>query len=174
MERVDNRTKKQKEGRFCWLDWVIVILLVAGVLGGFFAVRYLFAQTDGADGEILYTVRIAAIDPARYPSKESLFEVGSSVRSQNGTLYLGEVQSVRWQVNRSAYAEDGEIHIAESPDLYDCYVTVKSAASKREGDGIRVSDVRVAAGMTLTLRIGDTYAENVQVIDLEWEETEDA
>ena len=169
MKRVKNQDRK----RLSWLDWLLIGLLAVAAVGGFFAVRYVLDQTDGANGECLYTVRVAAVDPMR-DRYEELFSVGSAVRSQNGTLRLGEVTEVRREPHRVSYVQEGEIAFAEQIGIYDYYVTIKSASRKRAGDGIRVSDVRMAAGMTLSLRIGDALVEGVQVIFVEWEETEDA
>lgn len=175
------KNRKQKEGAFRvrrlnWFDWGLLGLLAAGLVGGFFALRSMSMRTDGEEGTLVYTVVISNLEDPLFSAdgETEIFAVGDPVKTQNGTAILGTVSEIRREVHRSASVAGGKIVFAEVADRFDYYVTVHSDAHRKAGDGIRIGDIRMAAGMTVTLRIGDFYAPSAQVISAEWEADRDA
>ena len=66
-----------------------------------------------------------------------------------------------------AYAKDGRIRLAEVPDRGNLVVTVSGTALEREGDGLRIQDVRIAAGMDGCFRMGGFLGRNAQILWVE-------
>ena len=56
--------------------------------------------------------------------------------------------------------------IAEREELLDLRVTVAAFAKKREGDGWRTGDVRIAAGMRGDFRVGAYLAERATLLSV--------
>ena len=87
-------------------------------------------------------------------------QVGERVRTANGATDLGSVLSVSVEPHLEAISGVG---IAERAGMVDLRVTVIASARKREGDGWRTGDVRIAAGMRGDFRIG-AYLSNRAVV----------
>ena len=152
----------KRERRMNWFDWMLVGL-VALLLGGvFFGVRYAADRADGTAGRVTYIVLIS-------DAEEMELAVGATLRSQNGTAVLGEVVEIQVQPHRYAAVRDGEIVIAQSPDRLDYTLTVRAEGREKEGDGVRVGDIRLAAGMRVSLRVDARLVDLAEISYLEWE-----
>lgn len=164
----------KKEGavhlhRFNWFDWLLLGLILIGIVAGIFIFRF-FSKGDAQEtGTITYTVIVSSVESDLFSEGEDVILVGDQVRSQNGTAVLGEVESFRRVPHQIAAVENGKVVFAQDPHLEDYYVTVRSQATRKTGDGIRVGDIRLAAGMKVTLRIGDFYISSAEMISVEWE-----
>ena len=148
--------------RMNWFDWLLVSLVGLAIAAGFFGIRWAMRRSEGASGVVTYTLVLR-------DWQFSAPEVGASVRSQNGTVALGEVVEVQASPHRFSAIKDGEIVIAESEERRDYLLTVRSDGSLREGDGLRVGDVRIAAGMTVGMRIGNLLVTQAKIGTVEWE-----
>ena len=154
-----------------WLDWSLLALAVLSVVCGFFLVRWLSGDAVGQEVSVVYTVTVPEIDTQLYEGGD-LFSVGERVTSQNGTAPLGEIVELKTKPHRRMLVRGGKIEITEEEGVVDYVVTVRSTGHRRDGDGVRIGDIRVAAGMHLTIRIGGFYAQNGMVSTVQWEVVE--
>ena len=70
---------------------------------------------------------------------------------------------------RAALDRDKVVFVAH-PDRVDVDVTVRASGVARDGDGLRVSDIRIAAGASGGFRIGGYYAAQATVVFVDVEE----
>ena len=165
MRKNDSETRR---GRLLPIDWLLLTALAAGVLLGV----YMIGQRRRADAptvEIRYTVCLRSVDAAQGVDGDlrTLIPNGSSVTNETGTAALGSVTGVWVRPHRTAVARDGEIVMAEVPDRVDLFVSVRAWATAKVGDGLRVSDIRIAAGRAGDFRIGSLYAGGAEVVAVE-------
>ena len=64
---------------------------------------------------------------------------------------------------------DGRVVFTEVPDRVQLVVTVKANAVVRDGDGLRVGDIRIAADGMGDFRIGGYLAEGARVLSVQKE-----
>ena len=162
-ERKDERSKSLN-----WLDWSLLSLAVLSVVCGFFLVRWLSGDASGEAVEVVYIVTVSEVDVELYENAP-LFFVGEYVTSQNGTAILGEIVETQIVPHRRFVVQNNKTELVEEEGVVDHLVTVRSTGRRREGDGVRIGDIRIAVGMHLTLRIGDFYAQNSMVSAMQWE-----
>ena len=160
--------------RFNWLDRALLILLALGIALGFFAVRYMRSRTVVAEGLVTYRVLISDIPLALYGDEIPLIQIGDLVRSQNGTTGLGVVSEIEQRTHRTTVAVDGALMLLEKEGYVDYLVTVTAEATEQDGEGIRVGDIRIAAGSKMTVWIGDFLASSAGVAEVIWRGEEDA
>lgn len=168
MERKNAHTSDRK--RLNWVDWAILGTLFLGLMVAFFALRTVIGGSDGADGEVFYTVLISNVDETLFGAEA--ITVGVPVRSANGTVTLGSVTSWRREGHREATVKDGIVTSVTHPDRFDYYVTVSGEGVAKTGEGIRVGDIRIAAGMPVSLRVGGFFAERGEIVWVGWETVE--
>ena len=161
--------KGEKTKGLNWLDWSLIVLAVLSVVCGFFLVRWLSGDASGEEGTVVYTVTVSEIDEQLYEDAV-LFSVGDHVTSQNGTAILGVIEEIEKRPHRRISVRNGRVVTVEDDGVFDYVVGVRSVGRRQEGDGIRIGDIRIAAGMNLTLRMGDFHAQNGSVTNLQWEE----
>ena len=86
---------------------------------------------------------------------------------ENGTATLGAVERVV-TVEHAEYAlRDGALARVTDPSRLDVEVTVRMSGMRREGDGIRVRDIRIAANGAGSFRFGNYYAKDVKILSVE-------
>ena len=98
---------------------------------------------------------------------EELIPRGSSVTSSTGTAQLGRVEGVRVRPAVTPSVRDGRVVMVETPDRVDLYVSVRATATVRAGDGIRVSDLRIAATAKGDFRLGAYLASGARILSVE-------
>ncbi len=162
---------EKKRRIFSVVDWCLLgAILVCGI-GIWYAVKQYRIKNPSV--ELRYTIRISDVDPGLFTSSETAaFPVGCEVRSQNGTATLGIVTDVRQRPHRRAVISDGKILITEWIGHTDMDVTIQGTGSFSPGDGLRLSDVRIAAGCGGAFRIGDWYIPYAVIIDVQEEGAE--
>lgn len=149
-------------------DWLI-LLAVIGV-GLFFTLR---VRAERQRVELTQTVRYTVLAEG-VPTDvadanggwEELIARGASVTTATGTAQLGRVERVRVSPSLSATVRDGRVTLVEAPDRVDVYVTVRAEATVREGDGLRVGDIRIAAGSTGDFRLGAYLAGGARIVSV--------
>ena len=150
---------------FVWVDWLIVVALLLG--GGAVAWRIRHSmRSSEATQPIVYTLEFTV--DADF-SWEPILPIGGAVTSANGTARLGEIVSVEKRPMRTAVVRDGRIFFAELPDRTRLLVTVRADAVAREGDGLRVGDIRIAADGLGDFRVGGYLAEGARVLSVQKE-----
>lgn len=109
--------------------------------------------------EVRYALRVYGVDPdACMGDPVSVIPVGAQVYNENGTAHLGTVEAVFARAEMRAVVREGGIAFVPMEDRMILEVTVRGEGRARRGDGIRISDVRIAAGSVGTFRLGGYYA----------------
>ncbi len=155
----------RKQG-FVLIDWVLLLFLLAGIAFGVF-VWYRRQQTELPTSTVEYLLCIENIDSSLYGFPEdALFPIsaGMSVMNDNATFPMGRVVGVLVRPHRVPAVRDGEVMLTELTGYYDLYITVAAEAVISPNDGIRVSDIRIAAGGRGDFRIGGFYAHDAAII----------
>ena len=150
------------------IDWLLLSVLVGGILLGVYLVGERRSASEPTV-EILYTVCLRAVDTEQAGDGDihSLITNGASVTNETGTIALGSVTNVTVRPHKTAVVRDGEVVMAELPDRVDLFVSVRAWATEKIGDGLRVNDIRIAAGRTGDFRLGSFYAGGAEIVAVE-------
>ena len=158
--------QQKEKHRPTWVDGVLILLVLAvAFLGARFLYRRYRAASPTVD--VQYLLRITGVETDIADAAggwEMMIPIGASVTSSNGTAELGSVVGIEVTPHTVAVAEDGKVVFADHPLRRDILITVRAAATLTEGDGIRVRDIRVAAGETWDVRVGGYYATGVEIL----------
>ncbi len=151
-----------------WILAVAVVLVLAFIF-------LLPAKGEKEDTcRVRYVLRVHGVDSALLAeSSEELIRAGATVRTENGTAVLGHVEAVTVSSQKQATVRDGVLIFTEVPDKLVIEVAVSGEGVAREGQGLRISDVRMAAGSVGTFRLGSYYATHASVIFVERIDGED-
>jgi len=163
--------RKRKKGavrlRLSWVDWVLLLL----ALSVFCLAGYLILQRRDAalpTETVQYTLCVSGVRKQFLdePGWEALFPVGMAVTSANATADLGRIIAVEKRPTRVCSVLNAKLIWADALDREDLFITVKGRGVCKSGDGIRLSDIRIAAGERGSFRIGNYYAEQATVISV--------
>lgn len=156
------RRKARTEGP--WITWVDLLLLAAAlaVIGGSLLPLLRGEALLAAEEPIRYELRLCGVR-RELLTVGALPKEGDRVTTANGATELGRVLSVETEPHTEAVPGGG---IAEREELLDLRVTVAAFAKKREGDGWRTGDVRIAAGMRGDFRVGAYLAERATLLSV--------
>ena len=160
----EKRTRKRLTKIDYFLILTVFLLTIAGIW-----LRYRGKNADPEDLRIEYTVLLENV-PIHTDTERQVWEiiaVGDEVYNENGTTLLGTVISCTPTAHRTPVLRDGEILLLETPSKTDVLIDVRGSGRFREGDGIRINDIRIAAGMTGNFRIGNYYAKGVGILSVE-------
>ena len=147
------------------MDWGILILLAFGIAAvATYALRLYARNTEVVP--IVYTLRISGANAAMLQDDNAPIALGNAVHSENGTAALGTVEAIDFSPHLRAVVRNGDIVQASVPDRVDIDVTVRANAKKAVGQGLRVSEIRIAAGAVGGFRIGGYLASQATVIHL--------
>ena len=156
--------KEEKAIGFSWVDWLLVGLLTAALsLGGVF----LYRRVNGTAKQsvlVEYELLIANVEESLYTEATLPIVGGARVYSENGTTYLGEVASVSIRPHLAAVLYNDEMRMEEVAGRVDLLLTVCAYGEDRGNEGIRVNDIRIAAGSFCTLRIGQALAPRAEIL----------
>ena len=151
----------QKPRHLTALDRIILISLLLCLLFGSALLYWRYNQPQ-SEAEIIYTLLAPAVDAACMRDGAFVL-VGDAVFSENGTAYLGEVRQVDVTPYLQASVVDGQVVFLEHEELFDLTLQIRVRGSICEGMGVRVSDIRIAAGECGAYRVGDLYLPHAQV-----------
>ena len=157
--------------RFTFVDWLLLLLSAALVIsaGAYFVRRRRAVQPTQT---IRYTVAVSNVSVALAEVNggwETLIAKGDRVTSANGTTVLGRVEKIEVRPAQIAGVREGALVWLDALDTVDLLVDVVGEGISQSGDGIRIRDIRIAAGSTGAFRIGGFYAERATVIFVESE-----
>ncbi len=155
----------RRRGRLNWLDWLLLACFLLAIAGGLLLWSAWRRGGDGDVGSVRYVVAISDCDWMD-------LAVGSSVRSRNGTAMLGRVTEIRAEPHRMLAVKDGALEEVAVDGRYDLFLTVEADGIREARDGIRVSDIRIAAGIHTELRVGARLALGAEIVSVEWRETD--
>ena len=91
-----------------------------------------------------------------------LIPIGTSVSNANGSADLGTVVAVESHPHRILTIKDKQVIMTERNGYFDLYITVHGKASRREGEGLRMGDIRIAAGSVGDYFVGSFWAGNAK------------
>ena len=153
----------KKRRRFSLADLLILILVLL-FLSLVFLIFYRRMAAEGEKKEtVYYHVLLSSIDATLFPSSE-VINVGATVRNENGTAILGSVTKVILEPHLEVRTDGRRVQILENPSKYDLLVHVSCEAVEKEGQGIRVNDIRIAAGEHYCMRFDGFVFDGAHVI----------
>ncbi len=150
----------------------LITLLAAAVSAGIF---FLYSRRAAAEPTvpIEYTICLAArsrVFPEENGSWEELLGVGTPVSNANATAEMGEVIALEVRPHTVMTVQAGRVVSAEDPMLCELYITVRADAVEKTGNGLRVKDIRIAAGMRGDYYIGPFFAADALTVSVRCEE----
>lgn len=151
-----------------WFDFFLIILFLLFAVTAFLTNAWLEDRSEGEAGRVVYTVLLNELEAS--VDVPSHLSDGEAVKNENGTLSLGEIVAVEAKAHQVPDAQGGRVVFVPSSEYVDYYVTVSSNAVRRKGDGIRIGDVRIAAGDGMHLRFGAFMHYGARIIHVRWEE----
>ena len=156
--------KREASLRLNAWDWTLLVIALLSLL---LAVGYLLVRRERERSEtrILVVMRVSGIEREELADGE--FPIGASVRSENGSSVLGLVESVETKAHVRPVLRDGSIAFEEDAMRADLEITVSMSGHVLEGEGIRVQDLRIAAGGTGSFRVGARFLSGVEILSVE-------
>ncbi len=148
------------------VDVILIVLLLIALLFGLLLWHHR-QSADTALVPIEYTLCLFArpkLLAEQNGSWEALIPIGTPVSNANATAEMGKVISLEIRPHRIMSVREGRVVGVDDPGLCDLYVTIRAYASEKEGDGLRVQDIRVAAGMSGDYHIGAYSATNALTV----------
>ena len=166
--KMKKRRAQREASAPTWVDLLVLALLGAMICFGWF---YFRARSQAADPNVAieYLLLVSGADTTYFGADGDpsvLIPIGCSVKVANGTSSLGTVTAVRSEGHVEPKAEQGEVIFAQNPHRVDLYIEVRGDAVAKKGDGLRIRDVRIAAGGTGDFRIGGFMASAARVISV--------
>ncbi len=161
--------KIQKDDRrLSGVDWLLILLVAILAL----AALSLWGWSTRREEAILtfeYTVLLENL-PLRGEGERQAWDfilTGGEVYNQNGTALLGRVSEYRVVDHKEMRLVDGEARAEVVPDRRDVWIRIRAEGVSKIGDGVRISDVRIAAGMRGDFRLGNYDAKGARVLWVE-------
>jgi hypothetical protein len=152
-----------------WWDLLTVSLAILFFLGalGFY---FYSGRASSEKEEITCVLLITEVEKRAWEERGGEWiREGDPLRNQNGTVLLGEIEAVSARPHRYAAVRENTPSWEEHPYLVDLEVTVRMRARPKEGDGLRVGDLRIAAGSTGDYRFGG-YLAKAELVEVRREE----
>ena len=160
------KERERKGLRFSTVDAVIVALMLAVLVG---AVAIFNRNRQDRANVIEIEYRLLLSDMQIYEGLVNPWEnwrAGDAVYNQNGTAVLGAVECVELLAHREPTVQNGRIVLEAVPDRADVIVSVKALAKERTGDGLRVRDIRIAAGGVGDFQIHSCRLAGAQILSV--------
>lgn len=151
--------------RLSKVDWLLILLAAILVLAAL-SLWLWSARREDAILSLEYTVLLEDL-PLRGEGERQAWDfimTGGAVYNQNGTALLGRVEEYRVTDHKEMRLVDGEARAEVVPDRRDVWIRIRAEGVSKIGDGIRISDVRIAAGMRGDFRLGNYDAKRVRVL----------
>lgn len=163
-----DNTRKNTVARPLWIDWLILLSIAALV---FLAVNFIFEKRAEAVPNIALEYVICQTEQKQALADENdgweaLMPVGATVSNENGTAYLGDVSGISIRPSVVPTVQAQSVTFIERRGFVDLYITVRGMATHRAGDGMRIGDIRIAAGTVGDFRIGSYYAARARIVSV--------
>ena len=149
------RTKGSKEGRFNFVDFflLLIVLAVIAALVIYIVPGLSDKLTVHDEKEITFTIEFRGVDEAF----ASNISVGDHVLDSSKNYMLGSVKAVESYAHTVlVYNEEtGAAEMRELPDMKNIIVTVSATAVYTDGEGYSISGERIAVGREYYIRMSD-------------------
>jgi len=117
--------KQQDKGKFNIVDFVIIAVIVALMVGGVYKVFFVNKNLAQQNGFVEFGVYVEEV---RMPTVESIYE-GQQVRDVQTNIPLGKIKSKSFQPYREPVPTwDGQMVAADVPEKYDVIMYIESPA----------------------------------------------
>lgn len=153
---------KEKKYRVSWVDLVLVLAAIGVALGGALALKGRSNAPTSVTFEYTLSCTPESFDGV-LPSR------GERVTNASGTQTLGRVLEAYTAPTLCPAVQDGGVVFVESPDPR-LVVRVRGEGTLNAGEGSRIGDLRVAAGMRGDFRVGDRLLSDAEVTSMRVEE----
>ena len=156
------RERESKRGRL-W-DWLAVgaaFLLFLGAAGFYFYTK----RPPAKEESITCVLRISGAEGAVWEDDAVPVRAGELLRCQNGTVVMGEIEEITVKPHLYATVLEENPSWEVHPYLVDVEVSVRMQVREEAGDGLRVGDLRVAAGSTGEYRFG-RYLSRAEMVEV--------
>ena len=157
-------TEIKKRPRFSWVDWLLVALLLLVFFGSGF---YFYTKLQAGKNQAVRVVYKVLVPNVEWDMSEDVIAQGMRVTSENGTAILGEILAVESRPHREAIVQKNKLIMAEVPNRKDLYILIEGVGEALANEGLRIHDIRIAAGGFYNLRLGAYFAANCQIISVE-------
>ena len=144
-----------------WAAIILAMLLFFGAAGYYFYTKYL----PDAQERITCTLLIRGEERAAWEREGEKIYVGDTLRCQNGTVEMGRIETITKKPHLYAAIGEEGASWEEHPYLIDVEVLVSMYVREKAGDGLRVGDLRVAAGSTGEFRFG-RYLARAEIVEV--------
>ena len=165
------KEKRERYHRMSWIDWLILPALLLLIFVGW---KYWLSRRSASipNLDMTYTVLVSGVDDRIALTNggwKDLIPVGARITSENGTAELGRVTALEIKPHMVATVSDGRIEFIPSLGFSDLEITVRAKATRRNGDGLRVQDIRIAAGVSGDFRVGGFLASHACIVHVSLE-----
>ena len=160
---------KEKRHLLSWIDVLLLIFFALLILAVALFLLYRFQRKEDKTINIRYTVWVSEVNEGLLEAW-ARSEEGTPVRNSNGTAFLGTVKSVTYEQSQKAMIRDGEPIMNVIPHAYDVTLEVWAQALDMGAEGLRVHDIRIAAGCYYDLLVGGIRAKNARILDVKTED----
>ncbi|MBQ8433063.1 MAG: hypothetical protein IJX28_09295 [Clostridia bacterium] len=158
--------KMHGKPKFTWVDWLLLALFLLLIVGLLVAIlQWRFKEEESA--VFHYTVLIPGVKKEWINTRSDLLLPGTPICSENGTALLGQILSAHQSSHTVTHFLKGEVWEEEDPALVDLSLLVEGRGRLSAGEGVRICDIRIAAGGSYSLRIGPLYAPNAKIVSVE-------
>lgn len=159
------KKRKEKRMRVTWVDVLLLLLAFSAFVSGVIYLRW--SRNTAAEKEIRCLIRVPCVERSLLELHGGeLIPRGSAVWTENGTAELGWVREIRVLPHRRAVLREGAVSWESDEERVDLELTVVMRGVLREGDGIRVKDLRIVAGGKGNLRIGPYLASGSEILSV--------
>ncbi len=148
-------------------DWILILLVIALLVSlGIYVMRR--KNRSGEVVEVRCLMRVSGVENSLLElHNNELIKPGMPVMNANGTVVLGTVETVMVRPHEGSVLRDGVPAWEAINGKSDLEITVKMEGVRREGDGIRVKDIRMAACGIGSFRFGGYYADRAGILSVE-------
>ena len=157
----------EREKRLGVLDWILLCLLLVGAtLGGWL----LWRRSERGESLTSWrcTLRTQQITRGDLEAYGGIpVKVGDTVKNENGTVTMGTVEAVEIKPHRVTTVREGRITRVDSTESVELWVTVRMEGILKNGEGIRVRGLRIAAGSEGNFRLGRYAAGGAMILSVE-------
>lgn len=144
------------------IDFAIILVIVVLVISGFYKVKYVNTSNSIEPKPVHIRIFVAE----REDSSLDKIKVGDVLKEYDTGIILGTIRNIDVKPStREVETIDGEIKLAEVPDLYDYYIDIDGEAIVTE-NSIMSGNKELRVGSKLVLRT-KIYALNSIILEIE-------